>query len=72
MCHMMGDSGFIGCDAVSLDQQFLMKAIRNYLSSVISQMTRIFKYTAAVKIFKFACNSMQLATKFKMAWCISA
>jgi len=68
----MGDSGFLGCDAVSLDQQFLMKTIRNYLSGITSQMTRIFKYTAAVKIFKPACHSMQLAAKFKMAWHISA
>jgi hypothetical protein len=67
---MMGDSGFLGCDAVSLDQQFLMN--KNYLSSITSQMTRIFKYTAAVKISKLACHSMQMATKFKTAWHISA
>jgi hypothetical protein len=56
---MMGDSGFLGCDAVSLDQQFLTKTMRNYLSSITSQMTIIFKYNAAVKIFKPACHSMQ-------------
>jgi hypothetical protein len=56
MCHMMGDSGFLGCDTVSLDQQFLMKTMRNYLSSIISQTTIIFKYIAAVKIFKPACH----------------
>jgi hypothetical protein len=63
----MGDSGCLGCDAVSLDQQFLVKTIRNYLSSITSQTTRIFKYTAAVKISNLACHSMQLGTTFKMA-----
>jgi hypothetical protein len=68
---MMGDSGFLGCDAVSLDQQVLMKSMWNYLSSITSQITRIFKYTTAVKISKLAHHSMQLATKFKMAWHVS-
>jgi hypothetical protein len=49
MYHIMGDSGCLGCDAILLDQQFLMKTIRNYLSSITSQMTRISKTLLLLK-----------------------